>query len=77
MHSVSVAEAKTKLSEILCRVEEGAEVIITRRGRPVARLAAVKKPLKAVGSLADVRAGIPMARTPAAKMVRQMRDEDF
>ena len=77
MHSVSVAEAKTKLSEILSQVEEGDEVIITRRGRPVARLAAIKKPLKAVGSLAEVRAGIPVAKTSAAKMVRQMRDEGY
>jgi prevent-host-death family protein len=38
MHSYNVAEAKTRLSEILQRVSEGEEVLLTRRGRPVARL---------------------------------------
>ncbi|MGH9526457.1 MAG: type II toxin-antitoxin system Phd/YefM family antitoxin [Terriglobales bacterium] len=35
---VGVLEAKTRLSELLARVEKGQEVIITRRGRPVAKL---------------------------------------
>jgi antitoxin (DNA-binding transcriptional repressor) of toxin-antitoxin stability system len=36
--TVGVFEAKTKLSELLDRVEAGSEVVITRRGRAVARL---------------------------------------
>jgi prevent-host-death family protein len=35
---VNVLEAKTKLSELLRRVEEGEEVIIARAGVPAARL---------------------------------------
>jgi prevent-host-death family protein len=35
---VSVYEAKTTLSKLIARVEGGGEVIITRSGRPVARL---------------------------------------
>lgn len=35
-------EAKTKLAELLDRVEAGESVIITRRGKPVAQLIAVK-----------------------------------
>jgi prevent-host-death family protein len=35
---VGAFEAKTKLSALLDQVEKGAEVTITRRGRPVARL---------------------------------------
>jgi prevent-host-death family protein len=77
MFSVSVAEAKAKLSEILSLVESGDEVVITRRGRPVARLAAFKKPLRPVNSLAEFRASIPMAKTSAAKTIRQMRDEGY
>jgi prevent-host-death family protein len=77
MYSVSVAEAKAKLSEILSKVEDGDEVVITRRGRPIARLAAFNKCLKPVRSLAEFRASIPSAKTPAAKTIRQMRDEDF
>jgi len=35
---VSVYEAKTRLSSLIDRVMAGEEVIITRHGRPVARL---------------------------------------
>ena len=38
MTSVGMHEAKTRLSELVAEVEAGGEVIITRRGRPVARL---------------------------------------
>ncbi|MDE2752783.1 MAG: type II toxin-antitoxin system prevent-host-death family antitoxin, partial [Gemmatimonadota bacterium] len=38
MPAVNVHEAKTHLSRLLARVEAGEEVIIARRGRPVARL---------------------------------------
>jgi prevent-host-death family protein len=36
--TVNVYEAKTRLSQLLARVEEGEEIIIARHGRPVARL---------------------------------------
>ncbi len=39
MHTVGVFEAKNRLTALLNEVEDGGEVIITRRGKPVARLA--------------------------------------
>jgi prevent-host-death family protein len=38
VESYNVAQAKTHLSEILERVSEGEEILLTRRGRPVARV---------------------------------------
>ncbi len=38
MQSFNVAEAKARLSEILERVSEGEEILLTRRGKPVARV---------------------------------------
>lgn len=38
MATVNVHEAKTHLSRLLARVEEGEEVVIARNGKPVARL---------------------------------------
>ncbi len=38
MIEVGAFEAKNKLSALLDRVEQGEEIIITRHGRPVARL---------------------------------------
>jgi prevent-host-death family protein len=39
MKTVTVYEAKTHLSALLSEVEAGGEVVITRHGKPVARLA--------------------------------------
>jgi len=36
---VSIVEAKNRLTALLDEVENGGEVIITRRGKPIARLA--------------------------------------
>lgn len=41
MIEVGAYEAKTHLSALLDKVEHGEEVVITRRGRPVARLVSV------------------------------------
>ena len=38
MTEIGAFEAKNKLSELLDRAEHGEEVVITRRGKPVARL---------------------------------------
>lgn len=41
-HVVNVHEAKTQLSRLLAQVEAGEDVVIARRGEPVARLVACK-----------------------------------
>jgi prevent-host-death family protein len=38
---VNTHDAKTRLSELLARVEDGATIVIARAGRPVARLVPV------------------------------------
>lgn len=58
MRTVSVFEAKTKLSALLAEVEAGGEVIIARAGTPVARLVAVEKlPARRLG-IDDARIAI-------------------
>ncbi len=47
MTTVGVGEAKTHLSRLLREVEQGAEVLIERDGRPVAKLVAVTPPVSA------------------------------
>ena len=39
MLTVTLVEAKTRLSELLDKVAAGEEVVITRHGRPAARIA--------------------------------------
>jgi prevent-host-death family protein len=48
---VSVREANQHLSRYLERVEAGAEVVITRRGKPIARLS----PIAATAELSDAQ----------------------
>ena len=40
-YEAGVRELHDRLSEHLDRVEQGAEIVVTRRGRPIARLSAV------------------------------------
>lgn len=50
--TVNVHEAKTRLSELLTRVEAGETVVIARAGTPVARLEAIHQPEpRAFGSM--------------------------
>ena len=75
MTIVSLARAKAKFSEILNRVESGEEVVVTRHGRPIARISAVQAPKKPVKSLAAFRSKMPRWRKPSSKLLREMRDE--
>ena len=77
MDAVNLADAKARLSELVSKAESGVETVITRRGRPVARLVPIALPKKAFRSLADFRATLPMARTSSAELIRQMRDEGY
>jgi prevent-host-death family protein len=42
-NTIGAYEAKTRLSELLDKVEGGAEITITKHGSPVARLVPIKK----------------------------------
>ena len=76
MQTVSVARAKARLREILTEVERGGEVVITRRGRPAARLSPLRGPRKPIDfDLMDaLRARQPMAKESSVQLIRRMRD---
>jgi prevent-host-death family protein len=44
MSTVGAFEAKTNFSALLERVERGEQIVITRRGKPVARLIGIERP---------------------------------
>lgn len=52
MATVGSFEAKTKFSALLERVEHGEQILITRRGKPVARLVPIATARKAKVSAA-------------------------
>ena len=77
MATISVAQAKARLSEILDRVEAGEEVVITRHGRAVAQLTAISRPKRQLRPLSAHRARLPRLRKSSAELLREARDEGF
>ncbi|MBM5811263.1 MAG: type II toxin-antitoxin system prevent-host-death family antitoxin [Gammaproteobacteria bacterium] len=77
MDSVTVAQAKARLSEILDEVLRGRQVTITRRGRPVATLQPLQRPRKPIdlSRIDAVRRRLPAAQTDALELVRTVRSE--
>ena len=66
---VSIAKLKARLSEYLAAAKAGQEVVITDRGRPVARLAPLSGGRAQEGRLAElVRSGL--ARPPRKRLPR-------
>ena len=78
MRTVSLAEAKAHLSELLRTVEAGAEIVITRHGSAVARISAAEKQKQALPTarLAAMRQAVPAWTAPSAGIVRQLRDAE-
>lgn len=79
MRTLTLAETKSHLSAVVDQVIAGEEIVITRRGKPVARIIA-ERPQPAADAAAvaaELRAFVlsqtPQART-AAEVVREARD---
>lgn len=79
MQTVTVAHAKARLSKILARVEGGGEVVITRRGRPVARLSSIQRPKKPIDfkALDLLLSRQRVSPVPSVRLIRKMRDEKY
>lgn len=78
--SIGLFEAKTRLSELVARAEQGEETIITRHNRPVARLVPIGRERRAgaqrrQAALDALQAFEPIAVTGAsiAELVSQGR----
>jgi prevent-host-death family protein len=78
MVTVSLAQAKARLSELLDKVEAGEEVLVTRHGRAVARISPAAKPKKPIDldRLAAFRATMPSLSRPSVELIREMRDDE-
>ena len=77
MTTISLAEAKAGLSELLNKVERGQEVVITRRGHPIARLLPVQKAKQRLRSLEAFRSQTPKASRPSMEVLSELRDQGF
>jgi prevent-host-death family protein len=76
--TVKLADAKAHLSELTDRAEHGEEIVITKRGRPVAVLSPVRRAKEPVDvdAARALLASLPPQTESAAEAIRRMRDEE-
>ena len=80
MRTLSLAEAKTHLSSVLDQVQAGEEIIITRRGKRVARVVperdfSAQDQAAILSELRTFLARQEPARETAVARVRELRDD--
>jgi prevent-host-death family protein len=74
VRTAGVREARQNLSALLDDVRKGREVVITERGRPVAKLVPPDRPRgKAVPNLAAFRRTMPVLDPPLSAAVSRER----
>jgi prevent-host-death family protein len=79
MKEVGAFEAKNKLGQLLDRVEAGEEVVITRRGKVVARLVPPDLALdrergrRAAQNIREMRKGISLGRLHIKDLINEGR----
>jgi prevent-host-death family protein len=76
MKHVGIFEAKTHLSSLVEEVEKGGEIIITRHGRPVARLVRSEDP-HTPDKIARRRAAIKRIRQIASELKIKATHEEI
>jgi prevent-host-death family protein len=78
MDTTSLADAKARLSELIKRAEAGEPQIITRRGKPVAKIVAIEPAKKKRIDIAELRAltsAMPFQDESAGDFMRRLRDD--
>ena len=76
MIEVNAKKARGQLSFLLNKVENGEEVVISRRGRRVARMVSLRESPKRLPSLNDFRAQVRISGEPLSGIVIQSREEE-
>jgi prevent-host-death family protein len=76
MRQIGAFEAKNRLSELLVAVENGAEVTITKHGRPVAKLVpfTASDPVRIAAAIAELRELRDKVRLGTGETVKQLID---
>jgi prevent-host-death family protein len=77
MNTVNMKKAREHLSKLVGAAERGESVIITRRGKQVARIVPARRgPLRKLPDLAEFRASIKVKGKPLSKTVIAMRAQE-
>jgi len=73
--TVGVFEAKTRLSELLDTVQGGEEVIITKRGEPIACLRRMEDPAERAQQALDALRAIGTRTKPGPESIRDLIED--
>ncbi len=73
---INAKEARSKLSSLLKKVENGDEIVVLRRGRQVARLVPFRKKEKRLPPLREFRASIKIKGESLSVGVLRGREEE-
>ena len=73
MKNIGIKKARQILSGLIDQVEAGEEIVITRQGKPVAKLIPAPLIQKKLPSLKGFRLGIGHTGTPSARLLREER----
>jgi len=74
MHELTIREMREALGRLDRLVDASGELILTRRGKAIARILPVQ-PRKPRPSHADLRERMSRLSTPSADLIREERDE--
>jgi prevent-host-death family protein len=73
LKTLGIREVRSALSRIEAIVAEEGEVVVTRRGRPLARILPVR-PRRGIPSRAALRASMPKLKVPSELLIREDRE---
>lgn len=75
--TISMAKAKAHLSELVEEAAAGNAIVLTHRGKPVARMSSLDHPRKPINAarLRELTDSMPEQSEDAATLVRRMRDD--
>ena len=73
MRSLSIREVRAALGDIEELVRQEGELLITRHGKPVARIVPLEPPRR-LPSLKAFRASMPFQEVPSSVLIREDRD---
>jgi prevent-host-death family protein len=75
VRTAGIREARQNLSTLLDEVKQGREVVITDRGRPVARLVPPDRLRRGVPDLSAFRKTMPLLEPPLSATIAEDRED--
>ena len=78
MIKTGIREARRRFSEYINKVQKGEEIIITKRGEPIAKLVSIqKRKCNKLKSHKELRNSIKRMGKPLSKILLESREERF